>query len=123
MKLTRTRRTYVVAAAVGALVTAANASQGAYFSQSWGWVALAFLVPTSVLLIVDGASAPGRLRAAFAGLMVAFGVWIALSAMWSISSAASIREVERMLVYVALALAVALVLRRGDGPAVLAGIA
>ena len=123
MKLTRSRRTYIVAAAVGALVTAANASQGAYFSQSWGWVALAFLVPTSVLLIVDGASAPGRLRAAFAGLMVAFGVWIALSATWSISSAASIREVERMLVYVALALAVALVLRRGDGPAVLAGIA
>jgi O-antigen ligase len=54
--------------------------------------------------------------------MVAFGVWIALSATWSISSAASIREAERMLVYVALALAVALVLRRGDGPAVLAGL-
>ena len=28
---------------------AANASDGAYFSQSWGWVALAFLVPTTVL--------------------------------------------------------------------------
>jgi O-antigen ligase len=123
VKLTRTRRTYVLALAVGALVTAANASQGAYFSQSWGWIALAFLVPTSILLIVDGASAPGRLRASFAALMVALGVWIALSATWSISSAASIREVERMLVYVALALAVALVLRRGDGAAVLAGVA
>ena len=73
VKLTRSRRAYIIAAAVGALVTAANASQGAYFSQSWGWVALAFLVPTSVLLIVDSASAPGRLRAAFARLMVAFG--------------------------------------------------
>jgi O-antigen ligase len=121
--LTRTRRTYVLALAVGALVTAANASQGGYFSQSWGWIALAFLVPTSILLILDGASAPGRLRASFAALMVALGVWIALSATWSISSAASIREVERMLVYVALALAVALVLRRGDEPAVLAGVA
>jgi O-antigen ligase len=121
VELTRTRRTYVLALAVGALVTAANASQGAYFSQSWGWIALAFLVPTSILLIVDGASAPGRLRASFAALMVALGVWIALSATWSISSAASIREVERMLVYVALALAVALVLRRGDGTALLAG--
>jgi O-antigen ligase len=121
VKLTRTRRTYVLALAVGALVTAANASQGGYFSQSWGWIALAFLVPTSILLIVDGASAPGRLRASFAALMVALGVWIALSATWSISSAASIREVERILVYVALALAVALVLRRGDGTAVLAG--
>jgi O-antigen ligase len=121
VRLTRTRRTYVVALAVGALVTAANASQGAYFSQSWGWIALAFLVPTSILLIVDGVSAPGRLRVSFAALMVALGVWIALSATWSISSAASIREVERTLVYVALALAVALVLRRGDGAAVLAG--
>jgi hypothetical protein len=122
VKLTRTRRTYVLALAVGALVTAANASQGAYFSQSWGWVALAFLVPTSILLIIDGASAPGRLRASFAVLMVALGVWNVLSATWSISSAASIREAERMLVYVALALAVALVLRRGDGPGVLAGL-
>jgi hypothetical protein len=122
VKLTRTRRTYVLALAVGALVTAANASQGGYFSQSWGWVALAFLVPTSILLIVDGASTPGRLRASFAALMVALGVWIALSATWSISSAASIREAERMLVYVALALAVALVLRRGDGAAVLVGL-
>jgi O-Antigen ligase len=122
VKFTRTRRSYLLALAVGALVTAANASQGAYFSQSWGWVALAFLVPTSILLIVDGVSAPGRLRASFAALMVALGVWIALSATWSISSAASIREVERMLVYVALALAVALVLRRGDGPGVLAGL-
>jgi O-antigen ligase len=123
VKLTRTRRTYVLALAVGALVTAANASQGGYFSQSWGWIALAFLIPTSILLIVDGASAPGRLRASFAALMVAFGVWIALSAAWSISSAASIRELERMLVYVAVALAVTLILRRGDGPAVLAGAA
>jgi len=122
MKLTRTRRTYVVAAAVAALVTAANGSQSAYFSQSWGWVALAFLVPTTVLLILDRVSAPGRLRAAFAGFMVVLGAWIALSSVWSISSAASIREAERILVYVALALAVALVLRRGDWSGVLAGV-
>ncbi len=120
--MTRTQRTYVVAAAVAAIVTAANASQGAYFSQSWGWVALAFLVPTTVLLILDRVDAPGRLRIAFAGLMVALAVWIALSTLWSLSAPASLREVERMLVYVAVALAVALVLRRGDGPAVLAGV-
>jgi O-antigen ligase len=123
VRVTRTRRTYVIAAAVAAIVTAANGSQGAYFSQSWGWVALAFLVPTTVLLILDRVETPGRLRAAFAALMVALGVWIALSSLWSISTSASIREVERMLVYVAVALAVALVLRRGDRPAVLAGVA
>ena len=49
--MSRTRRTYALTAAVAAIVTAANASQGAYFSQSWGWVALAFILPTTVLLI------------------------------------------------------------------------
>jgi hypothetical protein len=120
--MSRTRRTYALTAAVAAIVTAANASQGAYFSQSWGWVALAFLVPTTVLLILERVAAPGRLRIAFASLTGALAVWIALSSLWSISAPASLREVERMLVYVALALAIALVLRRGDAPAVLAGV-
>jgi O-antigen ligase len=109
--------------ATAAIVIAANASQGAYFSQSWGWVALAFLVPSTVLLILERVAIPGRLRIAFAGLLGAFAGWIALSSIWSISSAASLREFERMLVYVAVALAVALVLRRGDTAGVLAGIA
>jgi O-antigen ligase len=119
--LTRTRRTVLVASAVAAIVTAANASDGAYFSQSWGWVALAFLVPTTLVLILHSASRPGKLRVAFAALMGAFALWIALSTIWSISMPASVREIERMLVYVAMALAVAIVLRRGDGVAVFTG--
>ena len=89
-----------MAAAVAAIVVAANASDGAYFSQSWGWVALAFLIPSTLLVIFDRVSVPGRLRIAFASLMGALGVWIALSTIWSISLPASAREVERMLVYV-----------------------
>lgn len=118
---TRTMRTVVVAVATAAIVTAANASEGSYFSQSWGWVALAFLIPTSLMLILERATVPGRLRAAFALLMVALAAWIALSAVWSISSSGSIRETERMLVYVGLALALAFVLRRGDAPGVVGG--
>jgi O-antigen ligase len=119
--LTRRKRTFIVAAATAALVIAANASEGAYFSQSWGWVALAFLIPTTVLLILDRATAPGSLRIAFVTLYAALASWIALSALWSISSSSSIREVERMLVYVALAFAVAFLLRRGDTAALVAG--
>jgi len=122
MKLTRTRRTWVVAAAVAAIVTAANASQGGYFSQSWGWIALAFLAPTTIALILDRIEAPGRLRVAFAGLMLAFGVWVALSALWSSGDSAPLREAERMLMYVAIALAIAIVLRRGDSGAVMYGL-
>jgi hypothetical protein len=119
--ITRTQRTILVALAVAAIVIAANASSGAYFSQSWGWVALAFLVPATLLLIFDRVSGPGRLRIAFASLMGALGVWIALSSAWSVSTPGTVREVERFLVYLSVALAVAIVLRRGDGPAVAVG--
>ena len=120
--ITRVQRTFIVAVAVAAIVIAANASSGGYFSRSWGWIALAFLMPSAVLLILDRVAAPGRLRIAFATLMGALGLWIALSTIWSISLPASGREVERVLVYVSVALAVALVLRRGDGPSITAGI-
>ena len=119
--MTRTQRTYVVAAAVAAIVTAANASQGAYFSQSWGWVALAFLMPTTVLLILDRVWVPGRLRSTYVVLVGALAAWIGISAIWSLSVGATARELERMLVYVSVAFAVAFVLRRGDGPGIVGG--
>jgi hypothetical protein len=119
--VTRTQRTYVVAAAVAAIVTAANASHGAYFSQSWGWVALAFLMPTTVLLILDRVWVPGRLRSTYVVLVGALAAWIGMSAIWSLSVGATARELERMLVYVSVAFAVAFVLRRGDGPGIVGG--
>jgi hypothetical protein len=122
MQLTRRRRTYVVALAAGAIVVAANASEGAYFSQSWGWVALSFLVPTSLALVLERARMPGRLRIAFAACTTALAAWIGLSALWSLSSSASVRELERALVYVALAFAVAFLLRRGDATGLVAGV-
>lgn len=118
----RRMRALVVAGATASIVTAANASQGAYFSQSWGWVALAFLMPTTILALLERTTTPGRLRLGFAVAMGALAVWIALSSLWSISPAGSLREVERMLVYVAVALALAFVARRGDESAVVVGV-
>ena len=115
-------RTLVVALATASIVTAANASEGAYFSQSWGWVALAFLIPTTLMLILGRSTVPGRLRIAFAVLMGALAAWIALSSLWSVGSAPALRETERMLVYVAFALSLAVVLRRGDAAGVAGGV-
>ena len=120
--MSRRARTRVVAVAVAALVTAANGSQGGYFSQSWGWIALAFVAAVALALIVGWAMRPGRLRIAFAAFTAALGVWVALSATWSLTPAGSLREVERMLVYVALAAAVALALRAGDATGLAAGL-
>jgi tetratricopeptide (TPR) repeat protein len=115
-------RTWALGIAVAALVTAANGSQGGYFSQSWGWIALAFLAAVSLALIVGVATTPGPLRLAFAVAMAALGVWVTISASWSLTLAGSLREAERMFVYVALAAAVALVLRRSDAAAVAGGL-
>lgn len=120
--MSRRMRTWVVGLAAAAIVVAANASEGAYFSQSWGWVALAFLVPTTVALLLGVVEAPGVLRAGFAVLVAALGAWIAVSSLWSVSAAASLRETERVLVYVAIAVAVALLLRRGDAAGVAGGV-
>jgi O-Antigen ligase len=120
--VSRRLRTWLVALAVAALVTAANGSQGGYFSQSWGWIALAFVAAVSLTLIVGWAVRPGRLRVAFSASMTALGVWVALSATWSVTPAGSLRELERVLVYVALSAAVALVLRRGDAAGLAAGV-
>ena len=120
--MSRRVRTWCVGLAAAAIVVAANASEGGYFSQSWGWIALAFLVPVGVALILGVVEAPGPLRAAFAVLVGSLGVWIALSATWSLSSAATIREVERMLVYVAVAFAIALLVRRGDAASLAGGV-
>lgn len=120
--MTRVLRTWSVVLGSAALVTAANASQGAYFSQSWGWVALALVCPVALVLIIGWAKAPGPLAISFAALLAGLGLWIVISATWSVSSAASIREGERMLVYVALALVLAFVLRRGDADALARGV-
>ena len=63
--MTNRIRRPTLALAVAALLIVAYTSEGAYFSQSWGWVALAFIVPTTILVILGRALAPGRLRAAF----------------------------------------------------------
>jgi O-antigen ligase len=118
----RFRRSLALAVGIAALVIAAGASQGAYFSQSWGWVALAFLVPTTLALILGLESAPGRLRLAFASSMLGLGTWIALTSIWSLSPPGSLREVERTIVYIGLALAVTFVLRSTDRASVLAGV-
>jgi len=78
-------------------------------------------VPTTVLALLERTTAPGPLRVAFVATVGALAVWIALSSLWSVSSSGSVREVERILAYVAVALALAFVARRGDEPAVLSG--
>ena len=114
---------FVVAAALVVLTSAHN---GSYFSTSWGWQALAFLALGLTGLGFMVSVPIFRMQALFLAGLAAFVLWVGLSALWSQSVPGSVREVERDLVYVALAFALAIFGRylsaRGLALGVLAGI-
>jgi hypothetical protein len=114
---------FVVAAA---LVVVTSAHNGSYFSTSWGWQALLFLALGLTGLSFMVSVRIFRTQALFLAGLAAFVLWVGLSALWSQSVPGSVREVERDLVYVALAFALAMFGRylsaRGLALGVLAGI-
>ncbi|HXG75156.1 MAG TPA: O-antigen ligase family protein [Gaiellaceae bacterium] len=122
MLIGRRHRSWLVALATAALVAAAAGSQGAYFSQSWGWVALGFLGALCVATLLGSAHLPSRPVGTFAIGLTAYACWMAASTAWSVSAPGSVRELERFLVYLSVGLAVAFVARRTDAYAVVAGV-
>src|SRR5436190_14305139 len=108
------------------VVVLTGARNGSYFSTSWGWEALAFLGIGITGLISMTKLRMGLLQAAFLAALTAFVAWVGLSAFWSESVPGSVRELERDVVYVALASALGVFGRylttRGLVLGVLAGI-
>jgi hypothetical protein len=102
-------------------VTAVAAVGGGYFPTSWGWAALAFLVVAGAALVVPERAGLGALDRLFLGALGGLAGWTALSILWSQSVPSSIAEVERVLVYVAGALAVLLVVGRTSAQRLIGG--
>jgi len=115
------QRSWAYAAAAAALVIAVNADQGGYFATSWGWVAAALLLLTATAVVVGRSLARTPLLMIFVAGLIMFVAWGGLSALWSLSAASSIRELERNVVYVAAALLLLVVGRRSLVPPLLAG--
>jgi hypothetical protein len=107
---------------LGGLVGALGAAQGGYFPSAWGWAALAFLWPALLAVFLSRRIELGLPQLAFLGLTLALVAWIALSIAWSTSEGRAIFEVERALIYLGAVAAVALVVRRGQLPWLLAGL-
>jgi O-antigen ligase len=89
------------------IVVVTSTHNGSYFPTSWGWLAMASLAFAATGLIFMLSVRISLLQGLFFVGMVAFVGWVGLSAIWSDSVSGSIREVERDIVYVALALALA----------------
>jgi hypothetical protein len=98
---------FVVTATVGTA-----AAEGGYFSTSWGWSTLAFVLALELWLVVSGRTDAGRWDRVFLGALALFTAWVALSVTWSVNPAQSVQEVERILVLLTGAAAFVALVRR-----------
>jgi O-Antigen ligase len=108
------------AAAIIAPLAAAN---GGYFPTAWGWAAVPFAWAAGLALVLRRRICLQPLELVFLGAFGLLTVWICLSLLWSRDFSQTVLELERVLVYVAGALALTLVLRRRDVPWLVAGAA
>ncbi|MBA3562106.1 MAG: O-antigen ligase family protein [Actinobacteria bacterium] len=106
-------------------VISVAAPNGSYFPSSWGWSSLAFLLAAAIGLVVQTRVSFGALETAYLGAWFVLLAWTAASLLWSPTTTQTMYEIERTLVYVAFALALAVLGRRSVAlllPALLTGI-
>jgi hypothetical protein len=106
-------------------VVSVAAPDGSYFPSSWGWASLAFLWAGAIGLVVQKHTTLAALDAAYLGAWLVLLAWTAASALWSETTTQTTYEVERTLVYVSFAFALAVLARRSLPfllPSLLAGI-
>jgi hypothetical protein len=96
----------------GSVVAATAAVDGGYFPVSWGWSALALLLAVAAVLIVADRVDLARPEMLFLGGLGVLVLWVALSALWSLSAPRTVLEAERGVVYLAGASALVLLARR-----------
>ncbi|HET6682358.1 MAG TPA: O-antigen ligase family protein, partial [Gaiella sp.] len=106
-------------------VVSTAAASGSYFPSSWGWAALAFLWAAAIGLVAWRHVALGRLELAYLGAWLFLLAWTSASLIWSPTTTQTMYEVERTVVYVSFAIALAVLARRSLHlllPSLLAGI-
>lgn len=106
----------------GALVTGLLAADhGGYWPTAWGWTTLA-LVWAAIVALLLGHGRPGGFELAWIASLVAVTAWTAATWLWTSSQTQTALEVERALVYVAVALATAAIVRQGGVEPLVCGI-
>jgi O-antigen ligase len=112
----------LLAAALGfALVGVLAADSGGYWPMTWGWSSLVLLWIGALGLILG----PYRLAPSEWTMLAALGlllIWVLLSAAWDAPATATVREAQRLVVYLAGTAATLLVVRRGSYRALLGGV-
>jgi len=120
--LARDRR-FAAAAAVAVSLVALGAAGGGSSESSWPWATAAFAFLAASTFVLVGVRWIPRSARWFGGALLALSVWTGLSALWSIDSSASLRELERDALYLAVLAGALGLLRFGGKAAVAAGVA
>src|SRR5207248_2820863 len=97
-------------------------ANGGYFPLSWGWGAMALGGAAAIVAAARAPSRPTALELAFVGGLTLYAVWSAVALVWSEAPSATPPEVERVLVYVAAAVAVKAIVRRDHVHDLLGGV-
>ncbi len=111
-------REWIPALGAFALIAALGLDEGGYAATAWGWSAVVVLAVLAVLLW-RGVERPTRPALALVAGLAGLTAWTAASVLWSSDVAASVLEIERILVYLG---AAAVFVLAGSGPALLAGL-
>jgi tetratricopeptide (TPR) repeat protein len=121
LSATRADLTTPAAIAFSTIATAAVAADhGGYWPTSWGWTTLA-LSATALVALVLGVERPATLELAWLGGVLLICAWTAASMAWTTSKTQTTLEVERSLVYAAIAIATIAIARRASVAALLWG--
>jgi O-antigen ligase len=104
------------------MVAAFAFSSGGYFPTAWGWGALIALWVTATYLVLGTPALPGRVSLTLLTALVLLAAWTWLALIWTADVDQTVLEGFRMLLYVSVAAALVVVVRRDSVEAVLAGV-
>lgn len=121
--MTDRRATDVAAFAVAAAgTTLLAADQGGFFRRTWAPATIAFAAAAAIALLLLERLRSGPAAAVLVAGLAALAGWTASSALWSDAPHATLHEAERALLYVAAALALAVLSAAGGSTAMLLGL-
>ena len=117
----RSLRSLAVGAGAASSIAIFGFASGGYYPTAWGWGALVALWLVATYLVMGAATRPAPLALTMLGGLALLTAWTWLSLLWSDDVDQTVLEGQRTLLYVAVAAALVLVVRRVDVEPLLGG--
>jgi hypothetical protein len=117
----RSLRSLAVGAGAASSIAIFGFASGGYYPTAWGWGALVALWLVATYLVMGAATRPAPLALTMLGGLALLTTWTWLSLLWSDDIDQTVLEGQRTLLYVAVAAALVLVVRRVDVEPLLGG--